>query len=159
MLGVQFPPLPKIRRQKPIKVGNHSPVKAGGTKDDTPKEATDRTLSNRLTPDLAKEHWTAVPDVLLRHHGDMGLTPAEALFLIQILSYKWDKRKPYPGLKAIGTSMGVSYSTVRRYAERCRDLKVLKMDHRKGETCEYDLSPLFSQLEEKAKSDRKKRGK
>lgn len=80
--------------------------------------------------------------------GEEGITPAEVVFLLQVMSFKWDKEDPYPSYKTIAKQMGVSEPYVRKIARRLEEKSLLVRRTREGTTNKFDLTPLFEELSE-----------
>lgn len=98
--------------------------------------------------------YLAVPTVFLKHLasiGKFGLTPAEALFVLEVMVFKWDKSAPFPSYRTIAERMGVSETYVRKLARSLEQKKYLRRIKRTGTTNLFDLQPLFDLLAEQAK--------
>ena len=72
------------------------------------------------------------------------------MFIIQLLSFKWDEKMPRPGFKTIAKRMGISDTQARSYARNLEKNKFLSRVKRVGQTNRFDLSPLFKLLEAEA---------
>ena len=95
--------------------------------------------------------FLAVPLILLKNLqtvGEYGLSPTEFVFLLQLMTFKWDTNAPYPSYKKIAEQMGVSEVYVRKIARSLEEKKFLNRQQREGTTNEYDLQPLFDILKE-----------
>jgi len=57
------------------------------------------------------------------HPSAKGLSSAEAMVIVHLLSYKWDERAPYPTLGKISARMGISKRAVRAHLKTLGDLK------------------------------------
>jgi DNA-binding transcriptional MocR family regulator len=80
------------------------------------------------------------------------LTSGEALFIIQLMNFKWNKRAPFPSYGLLAKRMGLSDKAVRRHAAALEAKKYLYRIQRVGATNKFDLSKLFDALlEAKAK--------
>ncbi len=95
-----------------------------------------------------KEGWTPVSESFLRLYGGMHppISAGEAMFIIQLLSFKWDRSMPRPGLRTLAQRMGVSDTQVRSYARSLEKNGYLKRILRVGQTNRFDLGPLFAAL-------------
>ena len=74
------------------------------------------------------EGFVAVPTAFLMYLpslGEYGLTPAEALFIIEIMAFKWDARSPHPSYKTLAARMGVSLAYVRKLARSLEQKKLI----------------------------------
>ena len=94
------------------------------------------------------EGFVAVPRTFLRLAGTLrpSLTPAETLFIIQLMSWKWDERAPFPGYSTVADRMGVSVPYARKIARSLESKKLLRRQARRGQTNLFDLTPLFTKL-------------
>jgi hypothetical protein len=101
---------------------------------------------------IAKEGYVQVPNLLIRHLGDMKVTPVEFAVIVGLLSHMWDEKNPYPAVDTIASYIGRSRNSTQAAA---RSLDVDK-GHGKGlilriprgnMTNEYDIRPLIKRLE------------
>lgn len=95
--------------------------------------------------------FLAVPLILLRNLpdiGEYGITTTEFVFILQLMSFKWDARSPYPSYKRIADQMGVSKTYTKKIARKLEDKGLLKRRMQEGTTNRYDLSPLFDVLKD-----------
>lgn len=92
--------------------------------------------------------FVPVPSIFLRYLGAIRphLTPTEALFILELMLYKWDERAPFPGLKTVAEQMGVSETYARKLARTLEKKGLVRRIWRTGTTNEYDLQPLFDKL-------------
>ena len=122
-----------------------------------------RDVKKRWTPKLAKA-WTPVSDVFLKSYSTLSppMTTLEAMFIVQLMTFKWDEKQPFPGFKTIGRRMGVTDTSARKYARSLEKKGYLRRIMRESQTNRFDLEPLFEVLEERlaedAKTKSKKRG-
>ena len=95
--------------------------------------------------------WVGVPDVFLRLYSKLeptgGISVAEAMFVLQLMAFKWSKDAPYPSYSTLAKKMGVSDKMVRRYAASLESKGFLKRHSRIGSSNSFDLSPLFVALQ------------
>jgi hypothetical protein len=101
---------------------------------------------------LADHGIAAVPLLLFRLQGALGLSPQETWFVACVLSYKWDERDPYPSLKEISELSGVPRPTLVRYKNSLVRKGLLRIrkrqDPRGGDASHaYDFTPLFRRME------------
>lgn len=96
--------------------------------------------------------FLAVPLILLENLPSIGqyggLSPTELVFLLQLMSFKWDASAPFPSYKRIAAQMGVSEVYVRKLARALEDKQLLIRHAREGTTNEFDLRPFFEALKE-----------
>ena len=94
----------------------------------------------------------AVPLLLYRLQGVLGLTPQETWFISFVLSYKWDERDPYPSLKEISQLSGVPKATLVMYKNSLVKKGLLRIRQRRSRggrslSHAYDFTPLFRRME------------
>jgi hypothetical protein len=113
-----------------------------------PQKNMQRSPTDRWTPVLGKR-FTPVSDEFLRLYGQLypPITNGEAMFIIQLLSFKWDEKMPRPGFKTIAKRMGISDTQARSYARNLEKNNYLGRIKRVGQTNRFDLTPLFKVLE------------
>ncbi|WP_414676461.1 helix-turn-helix domain-containing protein [Longimicrobium sp.] len=101
----------------------------------------------------------AVPTTFLKYFGTLSpsLTPTEAIFVLEIMVYKWDERAPFPGYKTIAQRMGVSEVYARKLARTLQAKGYLKRQLRVGQTNVFDLQPLFERLAARAITEKQHR--
>jgi len=63
-------------------------------------------VAKRWTPRLAK-HWTPVSRAFLEHFASLKppLTAAEAMLVVQLISFKWDESNPFPSVATLAARM------------------------------------------------------
>lgn len=108
----------------------------------------------RWTPKLMEKGFTPVADAFLRHHAAMNISVPEAMLLIQIMSYKWNERWPFPALTTLAERMGCSVRYVRKLCQNLESVGYLKRHERVGTSNEFDLSGLFTKLEQVIEADK-----
>jgi DNA replication protein len=105
-------------------------------------------LSVRFGDELMQDGFTAIPNLVLDHYAELGITPAEMLWTIHVWEYWWTRRDPYPSLTSIADKMGVSRRQSQRYAESLREKGFLETNVRilggvGQSTNEYDFTPML----------------
>lgn len=121
----------------------------------TESKTIDRSVAARWTPRLAENHFTAVSAVFLEnlqrlrpHDGARGLNPTEAMVIIQLMSFKWDARAPFPALTTIADRLGLAPRTVRATVKRLEELGYIRREASTfGGTNRYHFDGLFRALE------------
>ncbi len=86
-------------------------------------DASQYRLDIRFDDELLDAGFTAIPNLLLQHYGDLGLSDAELTWVIHLLRFKWSKAAPHPKQKNI--PMACSEETKRRYAHHLRKAGLL----------------------------------
>lgn len=109
-------------------------------------DATLRTVSNRWTPRLAAQGWTPISSLFLQHYHQLNIRPVEALFIIHLMSFKWNKKAPFPRFGVLAKQMGVTAAAVRSYARSLERKGFLKRQARFGSASRFLLQPLFDAL-------------
>lgn len=107
---------------------------------------------------ILAEGFVAVPTVFLTGFDDIkpyGLTIAEALFVLELMVFKWDAKNPYPSYSTLAKRMGVSTVYARRLARSLETKGYLRRTMRKGETNQFNLQPLFEKFAEYAEKQAK----
>jgi DNA-binding MarR family transcriptional regulator len=111
------------------------------------------------TPMLG-QRFTAVSSFFLSNMhrlgppGGVGLTPTEAMVIIQLFSFKWDKRPPKPALGTIAKRLGLAVRTVRETVRRLEGLGLVRRElNEEGGCSRYYFEGLFERLEQLMKQD------
>jgi hypothetical protein len=83
-----------------------------------------------------------------------GLTPAELLFVLELMVHKRDERHPYPSYERLARRMGISIPYARKVAAELQRKGCLTRRKRRDpaqirghSTVEFDLTPLFERLD------------
>ena len=95
------------------------------------------------------EGWVGVPDFFLRGHANLkpyALTATEAMFVLQLMAFKWTEDDPFPSYKRLATRMGVSVKQVRRVARSIEEKGYMRRVGRIGNSNKFNLQPLFDAL-------------
>ncbi len=124
----------------------------------------DRSFAARWSPKIATGHFTPVPEYFLHnlhrlrpHDHAQGLTPLEALVIVQIVSHKWDERAPFPALGTIAERLSVSRRTIRAALERLEDLGYVRREYSStGGTSRYHFDGLVRAIEALIAEDARK---
>ena len=83
-----------------------------------------------------------------------SLTPAESLFVINLMYHKWDAASPYPSYKTLAGRMGISVQYARDIARALETKGYLKRQVRVGQTNRFDLNPMFVALDKHIQDQR-----
>ncbi len=105
-------------------------------------------------PAIMASGYVAVPLEFLKHYAKRTpycLSQAEAIFVIQVMAFKWDAKAPFPGYKTIAARMGVSPQYARKLARALEGKGLLRRITRVGSSNAYDLRPLFATVVARAK--------
>jgi Helix-turn-helix domain len=104
------------------------------------------------------EGWVGVPDSFLRLYARLKpyqLTVGEAMFVLELMSYKWTEKAPFPSYKSLAARMGVTDKMVRRYAANLEGKGYLQRQARIGSTNTFNLNPLFVALAKALEEEKK----
>lgn len=114
-------------------------------------EAPDRSHAARWGghAELFDAGYVPTPTSFLKNYSRMGtasLTTAEAMFVLQLMVHKWDRKAPFPSYATIAKRMGISAAYARRLARNLKIKGLLRRAVRVGTTNRFDLGPLFEKL-------------
>lgn len=110
--------------------------------------------------ELFQKGYVPVPVLFLELYSRLkpfSLTSGEAMFVLNLMQFKWTKDAPFPGYKKLAAQMGISHKMARTHAKSLEDKKLLKREMRVGQTNRFDLIPLFDALAKAAQQMSKKR--
>ena len=97
--------------------------------------------------------FQAVPDLLLKHQAELGLTPTDLTVLLNVLMHWWyPEKKPFPRSATIAKRMASSPRTVQRSIARMESLGMLLREAGDGKTY-LNPRPLVEKLTTLARSD------
>jgi hypothetical protein len=98
--------------------------------------------------ELFGEGYVGVPNIFLQLYTKLQppLTSGEAMFVVHLMSHKWDDQNPFPSYKKISDKMGVSSKATQRHAANLESKGYLTRIIRYGHSNEFDLSKLFEAL-------------
>jgi Helix-turn-helix domain len=99
-----------------------------------------------------------VPMKYLSHYAELGLSNNEAMFVLQLMTFKWDANAPYPTYSTIAQRMGVSEKMARRYAKALEQKGLLLRRFQKRAANRFDLSRLFEAVARTRDSRRARAG-
>jgi hypothetical protein len=111
------------------------------------RSATERWGGNSA---LFSEGFLSVPNRFLRRYASLKppLTPGEALFVLQLMTFKWERAAPFPAYKRIAKAMGVTDKMARRYAQGLQKKGYLIRQFQERAPNKFDLTGLFEALAE-----------
>ena len=76
------------------------------------------------------------------------LTSGEALFVLQLMTFKWEDAAPFPSYGRIAKTMGVTDKMARRYAQSLQRKGYLVRQYQQRAPNKFDLTRLFDALAE-----------
>lgn len=97
---------------------------------------------------LFEEGFVGVPAGFLRCYTLLNLSNSEAMFVLQLMSFKWNENAPFPSYKTLAQRMGITTEMARRHAKSLEDKHLLVRVKRTGQSNAFDLRPLSSALEQ-----------
>lgn len=98
--------------------------------------------------------FQAVPDLLLKHQHDLGLSATDLVVLLNVLMHWWyPAQKPYPRSTTIAKRMGVTPRTVQRSLQQIEELGFLVREKNADGPTVLDPAPLVEKLSEFAETD------
>ncbi|MGE3075147.1 MAG: helix-turn-helix domain-containing protein [Dehalococcoidia bacterium] len=111
-------------------------------------EAGDYRISVRFGDAVLQAGHTVIPNLVLNHYSQLNISPGEFVLVVQLWSFAWTDRNPYPSLGTLAERLGVSRRQVRNYVHTLKGKGLLKVTERsqpgRGQlTSEYDFSPLL----------------
>jgi DNA-binding MarR family transcriptional regulator len=108
--------------------------------------------------EAAKAGFQLLPDLLLRHQADLGLTATDLVVLINLTMHWWySDQRPFPRSSTIARRMGIDRRTVQRSLAKLSEEGLVEKvtenlaDGRERQVC--DLTGLQRRLSDLAKSD------
>src|SRR4051794_17280789 len=127
-------------------------LRQAGTKQDVSDELSDNRWEQRLSPLIVKGGVLPAPSVLLRHAGELNLTPQELVLCLYILDKKWSTDWPYVSMLQAADELGRHKNKVYAWKQSLIRKGYLVATPRTvpgiGRRADYcDLSGLFSALE------------
>lgn len=110
---------------------------------------TSKSVGSKWTPALAESGFTPIVSKFLNCYNklDPPITNVEAMFVIHLMSFKWDEKMPRPAMKTIAKRMGVTVDQARNYSRSLDGKGYINRKIRIAKPNKFDLSPLFSALE------------
>jgi hypothetical protein len=119
---------------------------------DVPDDTSDNRWEQRLSPLIVKGGVLPAPSVLLRHAGELNLTPQELVLCLYILDKKWGSDWPYVSMLQAADELGRHKNKVYAWKQSLIRKGYLVATPRTvpgiGRRADYcDLSGLFSALE------------
>lgn len=105
-------------------------------------------IAVRFGDQVLEAGFTSIPNLVLNHYAELGISPAEMMFTIHMWQFRWTERDPYPSLTTIADKMDVSWRQAHRYANSLKEkgFLIIKQRQQAGRgqvTSEYDFEPLI----------------
>ncbi len=88
--------------------------------------------------------FTTIPNFVIRHYAELGVTPTEFAFVMHLASYKFDspKGQASPALQTIAGQMGKSIRQTQYIRASLERKGFLQVSMREGRTSVYDFQKL-----------------
>lgn len=107
-------------------------------------------ITKRWTPELIRARgFTPISNYFLESYSTLrpAITMREAMFIVHLMSFKWDEKNPFPSFTKLSSQMGISLSAARAYGRSLEKKGYINRERREGATTVFDLQPLFDRLE------------
>lgn len=109
-------------------------------------------ISVRFGDAILQAGHTSIPNLVLNHYSELGISSNEMMFVIHVWQYWWTERNPYPSLNSIASRMNISRRQARNYTQSLKSKGFLIVRERftpafGQTTSEYDFSPLLRAVE------------
>lgn len=114
-------------------------------------------FTDKWTPLIAQSGHTALPNLLIKHQADLGITPSEMVVIIGLLANKWSRSDPFPSAKTLSKQSGLAVNTVRTHIRNLEQKGLIKRRFRQGTSNEYSFEPMIKCLERYAPNPTQKR--
>ncbi|MDY0208470.1 MAG: hypothetical protein RBR82_17900 [Pseudomonas sp.] len=105
---------------------------------------------NRFTDkwplELEPYGYTQVPNLLVEHQHDLGITNSEFTVLLGILRHRQSSKSSWPGPKRLGGYSGLKKLAIQINIRSLEAKGILNLHHRAGTTSKYDVTPLQEKL-------------
>jgi len=121
--------------------------------------AIERRIAVRFGDAVLAAGHTAIPNLVLHYYAALDIGEGELVCTLQIWSYWWTARDPYPSIASIAARMGKSPRQIKTYIKGLQDKGMLRVVERfdaasGGQmTSEYDFSPLIEAVVGRARLD------
>ncbi|MQL52987.1 hypothetical protein GFC01_12095 [Desulfofundulus thermobenzoicus] len=101
---------------------------------------------------ILSEGVAPIPTALFRYQKALGLSFQEVSFVCHLLSYRWTSNDPHPSIEKLSVLTGVSAKSLHKYKNSLIEKGKLIVKNRYAQnggqtTNEYDLTPLFTEIE------------
>lgn len=112
----------------------------------------DKTKIVQIWGEILDEGFTSVPNILLRYRSRIGLKPKHVMLIVDIMSYKWDSKYPFPSYSTLASRSGIEERSVKRITQDLEELGLLvkspRFDEETGAqvTTVFDFRPLVQKL-------------
>src|SRR3990167_5735202 len=97
---------------------------------------TGHSFSQKWSPEVAKGGHTPMPNLLIAHQKDLGVTNGEMVILMDLLMFKWDSKDPYPSVPTLAKSNGMAHQTILRHLRSLEAKHLMRRVFRKATSSE-----------------------
>ena len=97
---------------------------------------------------LFEDGFVGVPAAFLKYYALLNISSGEAMFVLHLMSFKWNEKAPFPSYKTLAQRMGITSEMARRHAKSLEEKQFLRRMKRTGRSNEFDLMPLTAALEQ-----------
>ena len=108
-------------------------------------------FTDKWSPEIGKWGHTPVPNILVTHQRELGITNGELAVLLGLLMFMWSTNNPFPAVSTLASHSGMASKTIRRHIRSLEAKGLIRRKYRKAITNEYDFGPLKSRLHTIAK--------
>ena len=112
-----------------------------------------------------KQGWTYVPNILLEHQSELGITSSELNVIMTVMKHWWERDSlPWPSVKKVAECIGCDRSTVQRHIRNLEKRGLIRRIYRKDTrkekaslSNEYDFTGLVQKVAAIAKDRQKEK--
>lgn len=91
--------------------------------------------------------WTAIPNLLLKKQGILGLSSTELNVLLNLIRFWWEaSRAPFPSPEKIASEIGISSRSVFRTIASLEEKGFINRISEPGKSTKYEMNGLVEKL-------------
>jgi DNA-binding transcriptional MocR family regulator len=110
------------------------------------------TFKDKWGDKIAAAGHTQLPNLLIKHMGELEVKPSEFTIIAGILVHKRSKADPFPSIRTLSMYSGLTEKSVSRLVSSLRRKRLIRTNEPNGKVNRYDFSPLVMRLESYAQS-------
>ena len=114
------------------------------------------TFKDKWGETVASAGHAQIPNLLIKHLGELGVKPSEFTIIAGILVHKRSKANPFPSIKTLSKYSGLTERSVSRLVSSLRQKRLISTDGPAGKVNHYDFSILKARLESYAHPPQKR---
>ena len=103
-------------------------------------------FEEKWSPEIAQWGHTQVPNYLLKHQAELGLSKSELVVLLQLMTFDYGSRIVEPAHSTLAKSIGIKDSAVRQNIVSLEHKGFIKRHYKQGFCNEYSLVPTVDKL-------------